>query len=174
MSKERFYPRKPPHPLRILSKPYLDKYEPQTFAQYEGRKGNAIEHMSKFIDTLGPYATDEDLCLWEFSKFQCDQAYTWYTSLKPGSIPTWDDMVEVFCSKYFQWEESITLATLQGTKQRRPHGIHQKVQRHSSWLLWPLRGNNIGKDVHGKYDYGILGCQWKLWDFSIHSTTAKG
>ena len=174
MSKERFYPRKPPHPLRILSKPYLDRYEPQTFTQYEGRKGNAIEHMSKFIDTLGPYATDEDLCLWEFSKFLCDQAYTWYTSLKPGSIPTSDDMVEVFCSKYFQWEESITLATLQGTKQRTPHGIHQKVQRHSSWLLWPLRGNNIGKDVHGKYDYGIPGCQWKLWDFSIHSTTAKG
>ena len=83
MSKERFYPRKPPHPLRILNKPYLDRYEPQTFTQYEGRKGNAIEHMSKFIDTLGPYATDEDLCLWEFSKFQCDQAYTWYTSLKP-------------------------------------------------------------------------------------------
>ena len=132
MSKERFYPRKPPHPLRILNKPYLDRYEPQTFAQYEGRKGNAIEHMSKFIDTLGPYATDEDLCLWEFSKFQCDQAYTWYTSLKPGSIPTSDDMVEVFCSKYFQWEESITLATLQGTKQRTPHGIHQKVQRHNS------------------------------------------
>lgn len=101
MSKERFYPRKPPHPLRIPNKPYLDRYKQRTLAQYEGKKGSAIEHVSKFIDTLGPYATDEDLCLQEFSKFQCDQAYTWYTGLKPRSILTWDDMVEVFCSKYF-------------------------------------------------------------------------
>ena len=28
MSKERFYPRKPAHPLRILNKLYLDRYEP--------------------------------------------------------------------------------------------------------------------------------------------------
>ena len=36
----------------------------------------------------------------------------------PGSIPTWDDMVDVFCTKYFHGEETVTLATLQATKQR--------------------------------------------------------
>ena len=74
--------------------------------------------MSKFIDTFGPYATDEDLCLREFSKSLCNRAYTWYIGLKPGSIPTWDDMVDVFCTKYFHGEETVTLATLQATKQR--------------------------------------------------------
>ena len=38
--------------------------------------------------------------------------------MKPRSIPTWDDMVDVFCNKFFHGEETITLATLQGTKQR--------------------------------------------------------
>ena len=61
--KERFYSRKPPYPLRILSKLYPDRYELRTFAQYDGKKGSVIKHMSKFIDTLGPYAADEDLCL---------------------------------------------------------------------------------------------------------------
>ena len=74
--------------------------------------------MSKFIDTLGPYAADKDLCLQEFSKLLCDLAYTWYIGLKPRSIPTWDDMVDVFCTKYFHGEEMVTLATLQVTKQR--------------------------------------------------------
>jgi len=46
----------------------------------------------------------------------CDQAYTWYTSLKLGSIATWDDMVDVLYTKYFHGEEMITLTTLQGTK----------------------------------------------------------
>ena len=68
--KEIFYSRRPLFLLRIISKPYPDRYdshpdryEPWTFAQNDGRRGSAIEHVSKFIDTLGPYAVDKDLCL---------------------------------------------------------------------------------------------------------------
>ena len=74
--KERFYARRPPFPLKVLSKPYPERYEPRAFAQYDGRKGSAVEHMSKFINSLGPYAVDEDLCLREFSKSLCDRVYT--------------------------------------------------------------------------------------------------
>ena len=97
--KEGFYSRRPSYPLGILCKSYPNRYKPRTFAQYDGRRGSVVEHISKFIDTLGPYAADEDLGLQEFSKSLCDRAYTWYTSLKLGSIPTWDDMVDVFCTK---------------------------------------------------------------------------
>ena len=86
--KESFYACRPPYPPKVLNKPYLDRYELKAFAQYDGRKGSAVEHMSKFIDTLSPYVANEDLCLQEFSKSLCDQAYTWYIHLKPGSIPT--------------------------------------------------------------------------------------
>ena len=85
--------------------------------------------MSKFIDTFGPYATDEDLCLREFSKSLCDRAYTWYIGLKPGSIPTWDDMVDVFCTKYFHGEKTVTLATLQATKQRSGEDLMEYIKR---------------------------------------------
>ena len=74
--KGRFYARIPPYPLRILSKPYPERYEPQVFAQYNGQKGSTIEHVSKFIDTLGPYVADENLYLQEFSKSLYDRAYT--------------------------------------------------------------------------------------------------
>ena len=62
-TKERFYAQRPSYPLRVLSKPYPERYEPRVFVQYNGRKGSVVEHVSKFIDTLGPYATDEDLFL---------------------------------------------------------------------------------------------------------------
>ena len=61
--KERCYAQRPLYPLKVLSKPYPERYELRAFAQYDGRKGSAVEHVSKFIDTLGPYAADEDLCL---------------------------------------------------------------------------------------------------------------
>lgn len=70
--KERFYARRPPYPLKVLSKPYPERYEPRVFVQYDNRKGSVVEHMSKFIDTLGPYAVDEDLCYREFFKSLCD------------------------------------------------------------------------------------------------------
>jgi len=60
---ERFSLRRPLYPLRILSKLYLDRYESRTFVQYDGRRGTVVKHVSKFIDTFGPYTTNEDLCL---------------------------------------------------------------------------------------------------------------
>ena len=129
--KERFYEQRPPYPLRILSKPYPERYKPRTFVQYDGKRGSAIEHVSKFINTLDPYAAGKDLCLQEFSKSLCDCAYTWYTDLKPGSIPTWDDMVDVFCTKYFHGEETVTLATLQATKQRSDEDLMEYIKRFS-------------------------------------------
>ena len=127
--KERFYTRRPPYPLRVLSKPYPERYELRAFTQYDGQKGSAVKHVSKFIDTLGLYATNEDLCLREFSKSLCARAYTWYIGLKLGSIPTWDDMVDVFCTKYFHGEKTITLATLQVTKQRNGEDLMEYIKR---------------------------------------------
>ena len=66
--KEKFYARRPSYPLRVLSKPYSERYELCAFVQYDGKNGSVVEHVSKFIDTLGPYAAAEDLCLREFSK----------------------------------------------------------------------------------------------------------
>ena len=64
--------------------------------------------MSKFIDTLCLYGADEDFCLREFSKSLCDHAYTYYTGLKLGLIPTCDDMVDVFCIKcYYEGVEGV-------------------------------------------------------------------
>ena len=85
---EKFYARRSTYPLRVLNKPYPERYKPRAFAQYDDRKGSVVEHVSKFIDTLGPYVADEDLCLQEFSKSLCDRAYNWYIGLKPGSILT--------------------------------------------------------------------------------------
>ena len=81
------YIRKPPYLTELLSKPYPKKYETPTFTLYNGKKGNVMEHVSKFMDSMGPFAGDWELCIREFSKSLTDRAYTWYSTLQPNSIP---------------------------------------------------------------------------------------
>ena len=72
---------KPLYVVELLSKPYPEKYETPTFALYDGRKGNAMEHVSKFMDSMGPFAGDRKVCLREFLKYLTDRAYIWYSTL---------------------------------------------------------------------------------------------
>uniref|UniRef100_A0A2N9G6Z1 RNA-directed DNA polymerase n=1 Tax=Fagus sylvatica TaxID=28930 RepID=A0A2N9G6Z1_FAGSY len=63
----RLFVRKPPYPIELLRQPYPEKYVVPTFSRFDGRKGSALVHISKFIDSMGAYAGDGDLCLREFS-----------------------------------------------------------------------------------------------------------
>uniref|UniRef100_A0A2N9FVR8 Reverse transcriptase domain-containing protein n=1 Tax=Fagus sylvatica TaxID=28930 RepID=A0A2N9FVR8_FAGSY len=128
----RHFVRRPPYPIELLKEPYPEKYDTPVFALFDGRKGSAMEHISKFLDSMGPFAANGDLCLREFSKSLVDRAYTWYTVLPAGSIRTWEDMVESFCSKYFHVEEKITLvnsAQHQAADWGRPGEVHPPLPR---------------------------------------------
>ena len=84
----RHFVRKPPYSIELLKEPYPDKYDTPTFALFDGRKGSAIEHISKFLDSMGPFVAHGELSLQEFSKSLVDRAYIWYTVLLAGSIRT--------------------------------------------------------------------------------------
>uniref|UniRef100_A0A2N9GEB7 RNA-directed DNA polymerase n=1 Tax=Fagus sylvatica TaxID=28930 RepID=A0A2N9GEB7_FAGSY len=111
-----------------------------------GPAKNAMEHISKFLDSMGPFAAHGDLCLREFSKSLVDRAYTWYTVLPAGSIRTWEDMVESFCSKYFHVEEKITLVNLHSTKQQIGEDLVKYIHRF----------RDVSLDCHVKYQEGEL------------------
>jgi hypothetical protein len=59
----RHFVKKNPYPIELLKEPYLEKYDTPTFALFDGRKGSVIEHISKFLDSMGPFATHGELCL---------------------------------------------------------------------------------------------------------------
>lgn len=91
----------PPYLMEIFRKPYPAGYESPHFVLFDERKGNPKEHVNRFIDTMGPHAGNHDLRLREFSKSLIDRTYTWYTSLPPSSIRSWEELVSKFCKKYF-------------------------------------------------------------------------
>ena len=63
------FSRDPPFSPELLGKPYPKGYELLKFHPFDGRSGSAVEHVSRFIHTMGPYAGDRELCLREFAKF---------------------------------------------------------------------------------------------------------
>jgi hypothetical protein len=142
----RLFVRKPPYPSELLKQPYPKKYVAPTFSRFDGRKGSALVHISKFIDSMGAYAGNGDLCLREFSKSLDDRAYTWYTTLSPGSVKAWEDMVELFCGKYFQAEEKITLVNLHTTKQTNGEDLLRYIHRF----------RDISLDCYANYEEGEL------------------
>ncbi|CAL8150393.1 unnamed protein product [Prunus armeniaca] len=108
----------PPYPASLLQQPYPKGYETPTFVIFDGRKGSPKEHVNRFLDALGPYVGDYNLRLREFSKSLTDRAYTWYTTLAPGSMRSWDDLASRFCKTYFQHEEKVTTTQLNNTLQK--------------------------------------------------------
>ena len=58
-----------------------------------------------------------------------DRAYTWYTTLRPGSIKTWDEMMERFCAKYYLGEDKVTFQSLQMVRQRPEEDPVQFIKR---------------------------------------------
>ena len=144
--KPRHFVRKPPYPKELLKEPYSEKYDTPNFSLFDGRKGSAIEHISKFLDSMGPFAGNGGLCLREFSKSLIDRAYTWYAILPEGSIRDWEDIVESFCSKYFHVEEKITLLNLHSTKQLPGEDLLKYIHRF----------RDISLDCHMKYEENEL------------------
>ena len=67
---------------------------------------------------MSPYAGDRELCLREFAKSLMDRAYTRYTTLRPGPIKIWDEIMERFYAKYYPGEDKVTFQSLQMVRQR--------------------------------------------------------
>ena len=144
--KPRHFVRKPPYPKELLKEPYPEKYDTPNFALFNGRRGSVVEHISKFLDSMGPFAINGGLCLREFSKFLINRAYTKYAMLPAKSIGVWEDMVESFCCKYFHVEEKVTLLILHSTKQLPSEDLLKYIHRF----------HDISLDCHVKYEESEL------------------
>ncbi|CAL9016172.1 unnamed protein product [Prunus brigantina] len=124
----KYFPQ-PPYPSSLLQQPYPNGYKVPSFVLFDGRKGSPKEHVNRFIDALGPHAGDCNLRLREFSKSLTDRAYTWYTTLAPDTVRSWEDLASRFCKKYFQHEERVTTTQLNNTRQGHDEDLVDFVHR---------------------------------------------
>lgn len=103
---------RPPYPEEIVRRPYPTNYTPSIFPKYGGMTKNARKHIRRYVDVLTTHSHDHELRLGEFSKSLEGHAFTWYTSLAPGSVLSWNDLATQFMEKLFALEEKLTLVNL--------------------------------------------------------------
>ena len=120
---------RPPYPEKIVGKPYPANYTPPVFPKYDGIIGNAREHIRLYVDALTAHSLDHELRLRKFSKSLEGQAFTWYSSLAPRLVLSWNDLVTQFMKKFFTLEEKLTLLDLQHEKQRVFEGLLEYIHR---------------------------------------------
>ncbi|XP_028099923.1 uncharacterized protein LOC114299399 [Camellia sinensis] len=113
----------------MLSYPYPEGYIVPKFTKFDGKQGNAREHVVRFIETLGIHGSNHVLRLREFSKSLTDRAYSWYTNLAPNSVRSWEEIVNKFHAKFFQVAKKVTTLTLCKEKQREGEDILEYVKR---------------------------------------------
>nr|POE53939.1 hypothetical protein CFP56_53441 [Quercus suber] len=73
-----------------------------------------------------------ELRLREFSKSLEGRAFTWYTSLTPGSVLSWNDLATQFMKKFFTLKEKLTLSDQQCEKQMMSEGLLEYIRRGST------------------------------------------
>lgn len=120
---------KPPYSQEILTMPYPTGYIVPKFIKFDGKQGNAREHVVRFIETLGVYGSDHFLGLREFSKSLIERAYSWYVNLAPNPIKSWEEMVNKFHMKFFQVQKKVTTLTLERDVQKESEDILDYIKR---------------------------------------------
>ena len=83
---------RPPYPKKIARKSYPTNYTTPIFPKYDGMAGNAKQHIIRYVDVVTAHSHNHELRLREFSKSLEGCAFTWYTSLSPGPVLSWNDM----------------------------------------------------------------------------------
>ena len=120
---------RPPYPKEIVGKHYLANYASHIFPKYDGMTRNARKHIRRYVDTLAAHSHNYELRLREFSNSLKGWAFTWYASLAPGLVLSWNDLATQFIKKKFALEEMLALLDLQHEKQRVSEGLLEYIRR---------------------------------------------
>jgi hypothetical protein len=107
---------------------------PPLFPKYDGEKGNAREHIARYLEAMSPWLTHDEtfngnLLMREFSKSLTDAAYTWYCNMEPGTIKDWNDMKFQFHKKFFNVQKRVSMVELVRMSQAHDEELSNYVLR---------------------------------------------
>lgn len=89
------------------------------FSKFTGQDDvTTVEHISRYLAQLGEASAEEPLRVQCFPMSLSGPAFTWWTSLPPGSIERWSDLERKFHSYFFTGTNEKTLVDLTNLKQR--------------------------------------------------------
>ena len=128
MSSSHLYQKLYPPEFDFVSYP-AGWYVPE-FVKFNGDDSRTTwEHVGQYILQLGEAGLNDTLCVRLFSLSLMGTAFSWFSSLAPGSILNWNQLECKFHDHFFSGETEVRLLDLTSVKQNRDESVLDYFQR---------------------------------------------
>ena len=107
---------------RLYRRPYVDAFDlipyptgwcVPNFVKYSGDDNRSTwEHISQYIAQLGEVSSSKSLCVRIFSLSLTGMAFSWFSSLSPNSIRSWDELEQKFHDHFYSGNNETKLTDL--------------------------------------------------------------
>jgi hypothetical protein len=110
--------------------PYPQGTRIPEFAKFSGdQEKSTREHIYQFLAQLGELADTEAFCVCLFSLSLTGTAFTWYATLPPNSILSWEDLEQKFHEHFFAGDDELDLVDLVALRQEKDESISDYIRR---------------------------------------------
>ncbi|XP_051120413.1 uncharacterized protein LOC127244119 [Andrographis paniculata] len=120
-----------PFPERIINEyPLPRNYRPPDFHAFSGEDGSStIEHVGRFTAQLGEIGNNPFYKLQLFGLSLTGTTFSWFVSLPPGQIQTWEGLEMVFHARFFNPLPTVSLTDFFEMKQYPKESASQFIER---------------------------------------------
>src|ERR1051325_10487580 len=100
------------------------------FTKFAGDTSEStVEHITRYLTEAGNLANSEDLRIKYFPSSLTKNAFTWFTTLPPGSIDTWNLLERLFHEQFYMGQSKISLKELASVKRKFTEPIDDYLNR---------------------------------------------
>jgi hypothetical protein len=87
------------------------------------------EHVSQYLAQLGGARSIDALKVRLFSLLLIGTAFSWFSSLSPNSIDSWEQLEHKFHDHFYSLEKELKLSDLTSVRQSRDESINDYIRR---------------------------------------------
>ncbi|XP_058775659.1 uncharacterized protein LOC131649932 [Vicia villosa] len=100
------------------------------FTKFAGETGEStVEHIARFQTEAGELANNENLKMKYFPSSLTKNAFTWFTTLPPQSLFSWNQLERLFHEQFYMGQSKISLKELAGVRRKGTEAVDDYLNR---------------------------------------------
>jgi hypothetical protein len=100
------------------------------FTKFAGDTSEStVEHIARYLTEAGDISNNENLRIKYFPSSLTKNAFTWFTTLPPGSVDTWPYLERLFHEQFYMGQSKISLKELASIKRKFTEPIDDYLNR---------------------------------------------
>ena len=110
--------------------PYPTRWRVPDFLKFSGDDNRSTwEHISQYVAQLGEASSSNSLRVCLFSLSLTGTAFSWFSSLPPNSVHSWNELEQKFHGHFYSGDNEAKLTDLISVRQGREESIYEYFKR---------------------------------------------